>query len=65
MQMSEFEEQVWLYMVNHKTPVTVKKMARYCICSESRVRKVLDKFVEGQIADVVKFGKLKYYKVKD
>jgi len=52
-------------MVNHKTPVTVKKMARYRICSESRVRKMLDKFVEGQIVDVVKFGKLKYYKVKD
>jgi MarR-like DNA-binding transcriptional regulator SgrR of sgrS sRNA len=65
MQMTEFEEQVWKYMVSHKTPVTIKKMAKYWICSESRVRKVLDKFVEAQIADLVKTGNLRYYKVKD
>jgi hypothetical protein len=65
MQMNEFEEQVWLYMVKHKTPVTAKKMAKHFICSESRVRKVLDTFVVGGTAEIVKLGNLKYYRIKE
>lgn len=65
MEMTEFEERLWDYMVKHKTPVTIKKMAKYWICSESRVRKSLDKFVAAGIADLVKDGQLRFYKVKD
>ena len=65
MQMSDFEQNLWNYLVSHKTPVTVKKMAKYYICSESRVRNALDKFVERGIVDVTKLGQLRYYKVKE
>jgi MarR-like DNA-binding transcriptional regulator SgrR of sgrS sRNA len=41
MEMSDFEQRLWGYLVTHKTPVTVKKMAKYWICSESRVRSYL------------------------
>jgi MarR-like DNA-binding transcriptional regulator SgrR of sgrS sRNA len=64
MEMSDFEQRLWDYLVAHKTPVTVKKMAKHWICSESRVRGALNKFVAGDIAKVVKLGNLKHYTVK-
>jgi MarR-like DNA-binding transcriptional regulator SgrR of sgrS sRNA len=65
MEMSDFEQRLWGYLVTHKTPVTVKKMAKYWICSESRVRSALDKFVAGEIAEVVRLGNLKHYRIKE
>lgn len=65
MEMSDFEERLWNYLVSHKTPVTVKKMAKYWICSESRVRGALEKFVDRGIVEVVKLGNLKHYRVKE
>ena len=42
-----------------------KKMAKYWICSESRVRCALEKFVDRGIVEVVKLGNLKHYRVKE
>jgi hypothetical protein len=49
LKMDDFEEKVWKYLVEHKTPVQVKTLARRWIVSDSRVRIVFEKL----IADVM------------
>lgn len=65
-EMTEFEEKVWKYLLSHpKTPVQVKTIAKEWIVSKTRVYRVLEKFVESNIADVVRIGSKKFYKVKE
>lgn len=63
--MNEFEEKVWKYLVEHKTPVSVKSLAKRFIVSDSRVLTVFRKFVADGIVEIVRMGSAKYYKVKD
>jgi predicted transcriptional regulator len=63
-EMDDFEEKVWKYLVEHKTPVQVKTLARRWIVSDSRVRIVFEKLIAGGVVDVVRIGSSKYYKVK-
>ena len=63
-EMDDFEKKVWKYLVEHKTPVQVKTLARRWIVSDSRVRIALEKLIAGGIVDVVRIGAAKYYKVK-
>ena len=65
-EMTEFEEKVWNYLLSHpKTPVQTKTIAKEWIVSKTRVYRVLEKFVENNIADVVRIGSNKFYRVKE
>jgi predicted transcriptional regulator len=65
-EMTEFEEKVWKYLISHpKTPVQAKTIAKEWIVSENRVARTLSRFVENGIADVIRIGSKKFYKVKE
>jgi len=65
-EMTDFEQGVWDYLVSHpKTPVQAKTIARELIVSDNRVARTLSRFVENGIADVVRIGSKKFYKVKE
>ena len=65
-EMTEFEEKVWNYLCSHKkTPVQAKTIAKEWIVSKTRVYRVLERFVENNIADVVRIGSKKFYKIKE
>ena len=56
-EMTDFEEKVWKYLLSHpKTPVQAKTIAKEWIVSKTRVYRVLERFVENNIADVVRIG---------
>ena len=63
-EMTDFEEKVWEYL-HPKTPVQTKTIAKEWIVSKTRVYRVLERFVENNIADVVRIGSKKFYKVKE
>jgi predicted transcriptional regulator len=65
-EMTEFEEKVWKYLLSHpKTPVQARTIAKAWIVSENRVARTLNRFVENGIADLVRIGTKKFYKVKE
>jgi predicted transcriptional regulator len=64
-EMTEFEENVWEYLCSHKTPVQAKTIAKTWIVSENRVARTLNRFVENGIADMLRIGTKKFYKVKE
>jgi sugar-specific transcriptional regulator TrmB len=65
-EMNDFEQGVWDYLCSHKkTPVQANKIAKEWIVSKTRVYRVLERFVENGIADVVRIGSKKFYKVKE
>ena len=59
------DEKIWNYMITHKTPVSQEKMARYFLISKSHAGRALNFFVEQGIAEVVKVGTKKFYRVKE
>lgn len=65
LEMNEFDEKVWGYLVSHKTPLRPATLSKLWIVSESKVRAALNKFEKAGIADVVRLGSTKYYKVKE
>ena len=65
-EMTEFEEKVWKYLLSHpKTPVQARTIAKEWIVSKNKVARVLHRFVENGIADLVRMGTKKFYKVKE
>jgi Mn-dependent DtxR family transcriptional regulator len=52
------------YMSEHKKPVTISKMAKYFIASESSVKQALAKMVKEGVAIVVPNSKPYLYKLK-
>jgi len=59
------DEKIWNYMLTHKTPVTQEKMAKYFLISKSHASRALNFFVDQGIAEVVRIGQTKFYKVKE
>lgn len=59
------DEKIWNYMLTHKTPVSQEKMARYFLISKSHAGRALNFFVEQGIAEVIKIGTKKFYRVKE
>ncbi len=65
-EMTEFEEKVWRYLLSHpKTPVQARTIAKAWIVSDNKVARVLHRFVEKGIADLVSIGTQKLYTVKE
>lgn len=59
------DEKIWRYLVDHKTPVTQDKIAKYFLISKSHASRSLNYFVEQGIAEVIKIGKMKFYRLKE
>lgn len=58
-------EKVWLYLVKAKAPVSQERIAKHFLFSQSHAGRVLNYFVEQGIADLIKIGRNKFYKVKE
>ena len=63
--MSPFEESVWKYLVEHKTPVSASKLSKYFIVSQSKASTALRWLAQQGLADIIQMGNTKYYKLKD
>jgi Fic family protein len=64
--MTDFEEKVWNYLCSHKkTPVQARTIAKAWIVNDNKVARTLNRFVESGIADLVRIGSKKFYKVKE
>lgn len=59
------DERIWKYLVEHKTPVTQEKMAKYFLISKSHASRALNFFVDKGLAEIVKVGRTKFYRVKE
>ena len=59
------DEKIWNYLTTHKTPVSQEKMAKHFLISQSHASRALNFFVEQGIAEVIKIGTKKFYKVKE
>jgi predicted transcriptional regulator len=65
-EMTEFEEKVWKYLLSHpKTPVQAKTIAKEWIVSKHKIARTLNRFVENGIADLIRMGSKKFYRVKE
>jgi Fic family protein len=65
-EMTDFEEKVWNYLCSHKkTPVQARTIAKAWIVNDNKVARTLNRFVEIGIADLVRIGSKKFYKVKE
>ena len=65
-EMTDFEEKVWKYLLSHpKTPVQAKTIAKEWIVSKHKIARTLNRFVENNIADIVRIGAKKFYRVKE
>lgn len=58
-------EALWKYLLTHKTPVTQDRIAKHFLISKSHAGRALNYFVEQGIAEIVKIGRTKFYKVKE
>lgn len=63
--LTEAEEKILNYLVEHKTPVMAGTLAKRFIMSQSRVSTLLKLLHEKGLADLVQIGKNKFYKIKD
>jgi hypothetical protein len=65
-EMTDFEQNVWNYLCSHKkTPVQARTIAKAWIVNDNKVARTLNRFVESGIADLVRMGSKKFYKVKE
>lgn len=62
--LSPFEERVWNYIKDRKTPVTIKQIAKYFIVSDSRAGKALNEIMLARMATLTYVGTVKHYKPK-
>jgi Fe2+ or Zn2+ uptake regulation protein len=64
-EMTEFEEKVWDYLRTHKTPVQARTIAKAWIVNDNKVARTLNRFVESGIADLIRIGSKKFYRIKE
>ena len=62
--MRTVEQKIFDYMSEHKKPVTVSKMAKYFIASESSAKQALSKMVKEGVAIVVPKTKPYQFRLK-
>ena len=59
------DEKIWKYLLEHKTPVTQEKIEKYFLISKSHAGRALNYFVGQGLAEIVKIGRIKFYRVKE
>jgi Mn-dependent DtxR family transcriptional regulator len=62
--MRTVEQKIFDYMSEYKKPVTITKMAKHFIVSESAVKQALTKMVKEGVAEVVPNSKPYLYRLK-
>ena len=62
--MKTVEQKIFDHMSEHKKPVTISKMAKYFIVSESAVKTALAKMVKEGLAEIVTNSKPYQYRLK-
>ena len=62
--MRTVEQKILDYMSEHKKPVTITKMAKYFIVSESSAKQALAKMVKEGVVEVVTNSKPYQYRLK-
>ena len=62
--MRTVDQKIFDYMQEHEKPVTISKMAKYFIASESSVKQALANMVKEGVAIVVPNSKPYLYKLK-
>lgn len=63
--LSRAEERVFKYLVEHKLPVLASTLAKRFILSKSHTAAILKGLHDKGLADVIKMGSNKFYKLKD
>jgi predicted ArsR family transcriptional regulator len=59
------DEKVWKYMIERRTPVTIKQAMKTLLISETHARRALDFFVLKGLAEMTKQGGVRLYRVKE
>lgn len=62
--MRTVEQKIFDYMSEHKKPVTITKMAKYFIVSESAVKTALAKMVKDGVVEILPKTKPYQYRLK-
>ena len=62
--MRTVEQKIFDYMNEHKKPVTISKMAKHFIVSESAVKQALTKMTKNGVVEVVPNSKPYLYRLK-
>jgi Mn-dependent DtxR family transcriptional regulator len=61
--MRTVEEKIFDYISEHKKPVTISKMAKHFIASESAVKQALAKMVKESVVEVIPNSKPYLYRL--
>lgn len=59
------DEKIWSYLVERKTPATIKQAMKALLVSEAHARRALDYFVLRGLAVMIKQGGTRFYRVKE
>jgi Mn-dependent DtxR family transcriptional regulator len=62
--MRTVDQKIFDYMSEHKKPVTISKMAKYFIVSESSAKQALAKMVKEGMAEILPKTKPYQYRLK-
>ena len=62
--MRTVEQKIFDYMSEHKKPVTISKMAKHFIISESAVKQALTKMVKDGMVEIVTSSKPYQFRLK-
>jgi Mn-dependent DtxR family transcriptional regulator len=62
--MQTVDQKIFDYMSEHKKPVTISKMAKHFIVSESAVKQALTKMTKNGVVEVVPNSKPYLYRLK-
>jgi Mn-dependent DtxR family transcriptional regulator len=63
--MRTVEEKIFDYISEHKKPVTISKMAKHFIASESAVKQALAKMVKESIVEIIPKTKPYQYRLSN
>ena len=59
------DERIWQYLVERTTPVTRSQIEKHFLISKSNANRALSYFVSQGIAEVIKVGNQRFYRVKE
>ena len=63
--MRKVSDKVWTYLVEHKRPVSVDRIADHYLIGKTSVKRVLGDLTRQQVLDKTGIGKTSLYKIKD
>lgn len=63
--MRKVSDKVWTYLVEHKRPVSVDRIADHYLIGKTSVRRILGELTRQQVLDKTGIGKTSLYKIKD